>query len=179
MREAGTPTNRTTVGWLAVVAAVVVALDLAVKWLVTSALGPDADRGAWWLIEDAVGLEYVRNSGAAFGIFRGNAELLAAVSIVVATGLAWLIVTELQGGWLASLAGGLLVGGAAGNLVERITDGFVTDYLAVGGFPRFNVADAAITVAVGLFLLGVLRDWLRETTGYHEDNGGAARDRGA
>lgn len=48
---------------------------------------------------------------------------------------------------------GLIIGGALGNLIDRIPDGLVTDYVSVGTFPVFNVADACITVGAGLLLL--------------------------
>jgi signal peptidase II len=137
------------------IAVVVVILDLLVKGIVTRAIGPEADRHAWWLIGDDVGFEYVRNTGAAFGLLRGNAELLGAISILVAIGFAGLIVIELRGGLWAMVAGGLLVGGAIGNLVERLVDGYVTDFIAVGTWPRFNVADSAITVGVVVFIIGL------------------------
>jgi signal peptidase II len=140
---------------MAAVAAIVVVLDLVTKRVVTSALGPDADDHAWWLVGDDIGFEYVRNTGAAFGVFRGNAELLAAISIVVSIALAGLVIVELGGGRYSALAGGLIVGGALGNVVERAIDGFVTDFVAVGPWPRFNVADSAITIGVALFIVGV------------------------
>lgn len=143
---------------IAVLATVVVVVDLIVGRVVTAALGPDAERHAWWLIGDDVGLEYVRNTGAAFGIFEGNPELLAALSILISFGFVWLILGEMTNALWATLAAGLLLGGAAGNLIGRIVDGFVTDYLAVGPWPRFNVADSAITVGVAIFLIALVFD---------------------
>jgi signal peptidase II len=149
-------TTRQTIIGIAILASVVVLVDLVVKRAVTSWLGPDAGRHAWWLVGDDIGFEYVRNSGAAFGMLRGNAEALAAVSILIAVGFTWLVIAEVpHRGW-AVVAGGLLAGGAVGNLVERIADGFVTDYLAVGPWPRFNVADSAISIGVGVFLVALL-----------------------
>jgi signal peptidase II len=149
------------------IALVVLVADLVVKRAVTSALGPGADRHAWWLVGDIVGLEYVQNSGAAFGIMRGNPELLAAVSLLVGTGFVWLLLHELDGGIWPVLSGGLIIGGGLGNLVERFSDGYVTDYIAVGTWPRFNIADSAITVAIAIFAVALM------TAGTGED--GAAR----
>lgn len=134
----------------------VLLLDRLVSWAVTESLGPDAERHSWWLIGDAVGLEYVRNTGAAFGLFRGNPEMLAAVSILVCVGFVWLILVEMSHTMWAVLAAGLLVGGALGNLLGRVMDGYVTDYIAVGPWPRFNVADSAITVGVVIFGASIL-----------------------
>jgi signal peptidase II len=136
---------------MGLVAIVVVLLDLIIKNIATAALGPDAERHAWWLFGDVIGFEYVQNTGAAFGMLRGNASLLAALSLVAAVGLVWLIVQELGPGIRAALSGGLLIGGWFGNLVERIGDGYVTDFVAIGPWPRFNVADSAITIAIVIF----------------------------
>jgi signal peptidase II len=150
------PAMRRTVLGMAALAAVVVVIDLLAKRAATAALGPDADRHSWWLIGDDVGLEYVRNSGAAFGLLPGNAELLGAISILIALGFAALILLELGTGVWSMLAGGLVAGGAIGNLIERVMDGFVTDYVAIGPWPRFNVADSAITVGMAVFILALV-----------------------
>ncbi len=149
-------TPRTLVA-MGMIALIVLVADLVMKRLVTTALGPDADRHAWWLVDDIVGFEYVQNTGAAFGIMRGNPELLAAVSLLVGVGFVWLLLHELGGGTWAVLSGGLIIGGGIGNLVERFGDGYVTDYIAVGPWPRFNIADSAITVAIAIFAVALLR----------------------
>lgn len=139
--------------WLVVIAMVVVVGDLVVKGQVTSEFGPAADEHSWWLVGNDIGLQYVRNTGAAFGLLQGNAELLAALSVVVVVGLVWLIFAEMTSDLWKVLASGLLLGGAIGNLIERVRDGYVTDYIAVGPWPRFNLADSAITLAVSIFVV--------------------------
>jgi signal peptidase II len=170
---------------MGLIALVVIIADLAVKRAVTSALGPGADRRASWLVDDTLGLEYVQNTGAAFGIMRGNPELLAAVSVFVGIGFVWLLLQELGGGPWPALSGGLIVGGGIGNLVERFGDGFVTDYIAVGPWPRFNLADSAITVAIAVFAVALLRDGrpepdsgetVRQAPGGFESNSEGQRD---
>lgn len=156
MRQGSSSTTTRTLGAIGAIATVVLIADLAVKHAVTSTLGPAADRHAWWLVEDILGLEYVRNTGAAFGIMRGNPELLAAVSLVVGAGFVWLLLRELGDGLWTRLSGGLIIGGGIGNLVERFGDGFVTDYIAVGPWPRFNIADSAITVAIVIFAVALM-----------------------
>lgn len=155
MTAPDTRSSRTLVA-MGLIALIVLIADLTVKRVVTSALGPDGERHAWWLVEDIVGLEYVRNSGAAFGIMRGNPELLAVVSLLVGAGFVWLLLRELGGGVWAALSGGLIIGGGVGNLVERFADGYVTDYIAVGPWPRFNIADSAITVAIAIFAVALM-----------------------
>jgi signal peptidase II len=143
---------------MGLIALVVVVADLIVKRAVTAALGPEADRHAWWLLDDVVGFEYVQNTGAAFGMLRGNPELLAAASVLVGIGFVWLLLHELGGGVWPAVSGGLLIGGGTGNFVERFGDGYVTDYIAVGPWPRFNIADSAISIAIAIFAVALLVD---------------------
>ncbi len=129
--------------------------DLLSKWAMTTWLGPDARSHEWWVVDGQIGIAYGRNSGAAFGLFQGNAELLAVISVFVAFGLCWLIFAEVQGPVARLLGAGLLLGGAVGNLTERVWHGYVTDFIAVGPWPRFNLADSAITVAVVIFVVAI------------------------
>lgn len=148
--------SRTSLGAAGVVAAMVIVADLATKWSVTRWLGASAGGREWWIVDGHLGLEYGRNSGAAFGLFAGNAELLAAASILVAVGCCWLILQEVDGLAAKALGAGLLLGGAIGNLVERVRQAYVTDFIAVGPWPRFNIADSAITVAALIFIFAVV-----------------------
>ena len=127
----------------------------------------------WWAIETLMatpeGIEVlpvfnlvmVWNRGVSFGMFGGGAVapwLLAAVAAAVAVALGvWLMRAE--GRWLA-LALGLIVGGAVGNIVDRLRFGAVADFLDfhIGAYhwPAFNVADASITVGVALLLIDAL-----------------------
>lgn len=150
------PLQGRKLAWIVVLAATIIALDLVVQRLVTNALGPEADSHEWWLAGNVVGLEYTRNSGAAFGIFQGNAELLAALSIVISLGLTWLMLVEISRPLWSVLAAGLLLGGSIANQISRLGDGYVTDYFAVGPWPRFNVADSAITTGVAIFFVVLL-----------------------
>ena len=150
------PLRGRKLAWIVVLAATIIALDLVVKRLVTDALGPEADSHEWWLAGNVVGLEYTRNSGAAFGIFQDNAELLATLSIVISLGLTWLMLVEISKPLWSVLAAGLLLGGSIANQISRIGDGYVTDYFAVGPWPRFNVADSAITIGMAIFFVALL-----------------------
>ena len=140
----------------AAIMAVVVVVDLLVKRFVTAQLGPGADRHARWLVGDWLGFEYARNTGAAFGLFSGNPELLAALALLFTGGIVWLVLKEVRSPGWAILACGLLAGGAIGNFAERVTIGYVTDFVAVGPWPRFNIADSAITVGIAVFVAAIL-----------------------
>jgi signal peptidase II len=108
-----------------------------------------------------VGLRLSRNSGGAFSLFQGYTPLLAVLAIVLALILVRAVSRTDDRLVLVALA--LVLGGALGNLVDRLvrSPGFlrgeVVDFVNVGSFPTFNVADAAITVGGGLLLLAVVR----------------------
>lgn len=60
---------------------------------------------------------------------------------------------------LQDIGFGLIVGGAAGNIVDRIQDGFVTDFISIGTFPTFNIADACISIGIGILVVEEMRKW--------------------
>lgn len=100
------------------------------------------------LAGDWLGLQYVENRGGAFGTLSGYGGVLTVVALVV---IALIVIAYVRSGrpsaWL-QVGIGLLVGGAIGNVLDRLTLGYVVDFVAVGPWPRFNVADSAITVGV-------------------------------
>jgi signal peptidase II len=105
-------------------------------------------------------LVYVRNEGAAWGILGGQMPILIVLSIAVLILLAFNHRKVLNPTLDHRIALGLMVGGICGNLIDRIRVGWVTDFLDfhIGAhhFPSFNVADSAICIAVGLYLLSSL-----------------------
>ena len=93
------------------------------------------------------------NEGAAFGLFQGASSFFTVLAIVVSV-LIIIYYPKIESGvWLLRVAMGLQLGGALGNLFDRLSIGYVTDFLSVGSFPVFNVADASITVGAALLLL--------------------------
>ncbi len=143
---------------LFIVAGVVVALDQWTKWLVRVNI-PFAQQwmpaGLEWLMPYAR-LVHWHNSGAAFGMFPGGSTIFTVLAFVVIGIIIYYYSHVSSGDWMTRLALGMQMGGAAGNLISRLTlDGQVTDFISVGTFPVFNIADSAITVGVGILLLGV------------------------
>lgn len=102
-------------------------------------------------------LTYGENTGAAFGILRGNPTLLAVVSLAVLALMIWFATKIDWRPWSHRIAAGLIAGGAAGNLLDRFTLGYVVDFLdfQFGNwhYPTFNFADTGICVGVGMFLV--------------------------
>lgn len=136
------------------VALVVVMLDLLTKWLVTRELGPGDERSSISVLGNFVELHYAQNGGVAFGLLSGSSTLAGVlVGIVIVPLLVVLMILSSRGlPW--AIASGLVLGGAVGNLVDRLGDETVTDFISVGRWPSFNVADSAITVGA-LLLIGL------------------------
>jgi signal peptidase II len=139
------------------IAATVVILDqLSKAWLV-SMLEPGERME---IIGDLVRFIHAQNSGALFGLFRDQALLFAIVSIGVVALIVWYHGSSGRN-TLLSIALGLLLGGALGNMIDRFRLGYVTDWVDIGlgdlRFYTFNVADSAISLAILLLL--VLAVW--------------------
>ncbi len=144
----------------------IVVLDQLSKAWVTAnlQLGESMELLGGWL-----GIWRVANSGALFGLFRDQALLFAILSIGVIALIVWYHGRAVAGGgWLATIALGLLLGGAIGNFIDRARLGHVVDFVDMGipggwRFYTWNVADAAITVSILLLLaMAVLPSVRRE-----------------
>jgi signal peptidase II len=136
---------------------VVVALDQGTKALATSLV----DRGDRVEVLPFLAFENVRNKGVAFGLGGDISAALIGATIVVLVGLLVLLAVRGDGGWLVWVPAALLLGGALGNLADRVRDGAVTDFIDLPLWPTFNLADVAITVGVLLLLLDVERSETR------------------
>ena len=108
------------------------------------------------LLGQVIRLTRVHNIGGAFGIFPGNGTLFIIVSSVVAVGLFILLLKGRLQGKLLPAGLVLVLSGAIGNLIDRLWLGYVLDFFEVRGFSIFNLADACITVGVGLILIHTL-----------------------
>ena len=141
-------------------AAVVFVADQATKAALTAALAPGESVP---LVGDFLRLVHGQNTGALFGLFRENAALFAVVSLGVVGLIAW-YEAKAGGSPLISIALGLLLGGALGNLLDRVRIGYVVDFVDAGiGTLRwytFNVADASISIAILILVLVAIRPGL-------------------
>jgi signal peptidase II len=122
----------------------VVAVDQVVKALVR---GEIAVGDHETLIGGVLKLVHVRNSGVAFGAFSGGGAIVVVLVVVALVALLLYFATHVHQP-LVWLPTGLLLGGAIGNIVDRITRGEVTDFIKVPHWPAFNVADIAVTFGV-------------------------------
>lgn len=151
--EPATPTS--TAPWLRrllfiTAAVVVLALDQATKELVRALMY----RGESWPDSWPVRLRYVTNTGAAFGILKDQTGFLI-VTTVIGLAAIYLYYRYPPFDHLAApVAMGMMLGGAVGNLVDRLRLGRVTDFIDFRFWPSFNVADSSIVIGVAILVLG-------------------------
>ena len=143
--------------WLFLISGFIVALDQYTKWLVRSNLSFAES----WLPEQLQSLlpymriVYWHNTGAAFGLFQNGNVIFIILGFIVSGVIIYYYPQVSREDWWLKLALGLQLGGALGNLIDRLQYGHVTDFISVGSFPVWNVADSAITVGTCILLLGI------------------------
>jgi signal peptidase II len=140
--------------WLALIAVALSALvaDQLTKQLVITqiAFGESIE------VAGPLSIHHVRNSGIAFGLFSTWASV---VTLLTAIAVAWMVAYFAKSGArhpVLPVALGLLIGGSAGNLVDRVRLGHVTDFLDLRYWPAFNLADTFIVVGVGILLAALI-----------------------
>lgn len=146
---------RPSILWFWITAASVVVLDLLTKWIVTAEMpigGPAIE-----VLGDVFQIRHVRNSGGLFGLFPGNAIYFAAISAVAVAVILSIVYRSRTRERVQQTALGLVLGGALGNLHDRIRFHEVVDFLDVGvgthRWPTFNVADSGVTVGVSVLVV--------------------------
>lgn len=136
-------------------AIVIIIFDQAVKFWVINSIGPS---GSINVISGILEFVYVKNTGAAFS-FLSQKEygivLLSIISVVFCAVVIWYILKKKPTSKLMLVSLSCMVGGAAGNVLDRIFRGFVVDFIEVRfiNFPVFNIADIAITVGAFLIII--------------------------
>ena len=158
MRKANNPQDRwRNVVFFLTALLVVIADQLTKFWIMSSLdIGQSlVEVGLFGIIRSSP------NTGAVFGLFQGQSFTLTIVSIV---GIAFLLFYAffiyrrypILGGWLSWVSLSLILGGAIGNLIDRLRFGGVTDFISIGWWPAFNLADSAVVVGVILFVYSLL-----------------------
>jgi signal peptidase II len=148
---------------IALIATVIVALDQWTKELVRA----NIPAGGTWLPASLEWLSpYARivhwyNTGAAFGMFKDASTVLTVLAFIVIAAIIYYYPQVDQSDWSLRIAMSMQLGGAIGNLTDRLRIGHVTDFISVGNFAVFNVADASISVGAVVLLFGV---WMMERT---------------
>ncbi len=145
---------------LIITAITIISLDQYTKYLVRQNL--DLWTETWvpwdWMLP-YVRIVHVPNTGVAFGMFQGFGDIFSIVAIIVALIIIFYFPRVPESDWSLRLAMSLQLSGALGNLIDRLTIGHVTDFVSVGNFPVWNIADASITIGVVVLILGV---WIAE-----------------
>lgn len=133
--------------WIIVISAI--AADRISKVVCRQYLRP---LGSVPVIKGIFHLTYVENTGAAFGMLQGSTWFLALTNALVSAAVAYLILKNKPQNRYVKLSLSLILGGALGNLVDRVLFGYVVDFLDFRIWPVFNIADSC--VVVGAILLG-------------------------
>jgi len=143
----------------AIIALVIVAADQVSKWAMIGILSAQPGERIE-IIEGFFALHLIHNPGAAFGILPRFNHLFVIFSILTVAVLLIFFKTLFAAGRLSRVAAGLILGGAIGNLIDRLRFKQVVDFLdfQFGSYhwPAFNIADSAICVGVALLLIAVL-----------------------
>ena len=146
-------------GFLLTLAALVIALDQWTKMLVRTNLALEEYWSPWPWLAHYVRIVHWKNTGAAFGMLQGFGDVFTVLAFLVAIAIIYYFPQVPRQDWVLRLAMGLQLGGALGNLIDRLLQGHVTDFISVGTFPVFNVADASISTGVAVLVLGM---WFKE-----------------
>lgn len=174
--QTGQPSARPArlIDWLLLIAVtgLVILADQITKRYVAAHLSP----GESWMPLDAIEpvfrFTHVRNTGAAFGIFPGGSSVFLIIAVIVSGIIVFYYRQLPHHAILLRLALGLQLGGALGNVIDRVRQGYVVDFLHVEYWPVFNVADSCIVVGVALLALQILleeRRLARDQEGAGED----------
>lgn len=130
-----------------------IAVDQATKALVRSALAVNESRP---LVPGVLWLTRVHNTGAAFGMFHGQRWALVLVAALVLAGIVYVAAHLRPESAVARTALALIAAGATGNLIDRVLLGGVTDFMDLGWWPVFNVADMSLDIGVAMLVWWVL-----------------------
>ena len=141
------------------IAASIVALDQYTKLLIRNTLAFGEIWAPWVWLTPYARVVHWHNTGVAFGMFQNNNFLFAILVSIIALVIIIYYPQLTEGDWFLMIALSMQLGGAVGNLIDRLTVGHVTDFISVGNFAVFNVADASVTVGVGIMILGL---WVQE-----------------
>lgn len=139
-----------------VIATMVILADQATKFLIENTFSPT---DSITFIPGIIDFVFVKNTGAAFSMLNSHTWILALVSIIFSVGITVYLVKTQPIDILINVCGGLILGGAIGNGIDRILRAYVVDFIEFTffNFPVFNIADIAITIGGILAVIAVMR----------------------
>lgn len=148
-----------SIRWLLLIAAIIVIIDQLTKYFVRQYMVYGETWAPWdWMMPYAR-LLYIHNTGAAFGLFKNANPVFMVLAVIVSGVIIYYYPHIPSEEKVIRFALSLQLAGAVGNLIDRIIFGRVTDFISVGNFAIFNVADSSITVGVIILLIAV---WWQE-----------------
>jgi signal peptidase II len=151
--------NLRAYSFLFAIAGFIIALDQWTKNIVRTQLEFGQAWVPWDWLSPYARIVYWHNSGAAFGLGQNLSIVITVLAIFVAGAIIIYFPQIPKTDWPLRIALSMQLGGAVGNLIDRLTIGFVTDFISVGTFPVFNVADSSISVGVVVLIMGM---WIME-----------------
>jgi signal peptidase II len=140
-------------------AGIVIILDQWSKTIVRSSLVMSETWVPWEWLAPYARIVHWHNTGAAFGMLQGLSTVFTILPFFVIGAILYYFPQMPRTDWYLRIAMCMMLGGATGNLIDRLTIGHVTDFISVGKFPVFNVADASISTGTAVLLIGM---WIQE-----------------
>jgi len=134
---------------ISVISLAVIVIDQICKRLIVHFLEPGQ---SYYLIKHYLYLTHVQNTGAGFGLFQGYQGLLIWFSFIV-LGLIVYYLPDIPNKRKWNVLIGLLIGGAVGNLIDRVAYGFVIDFIDIRIWPVFNIADSVVSISIILIIV--------------------------
>lgn len=149
--------NPTGLIWL-ILTVIVFAVDIASKFLIHSTFKPYESIH----LLPFFSIKYARNTGAAFSILEGQRWLLAIIAILISLFIIYVLYKNERKKILENFSFALILGGALGNLLDRLYYGYVIDFIDVNfgswHYPTFNIADCAICIGIMFFIMGNVKN---------------------
>jgi signal peptidase II len=148
-----------TYGLMLLISSLLIALDQYTKHLIRTNLEYGQIWMPWQWLQQYARIIHINNTGAAFGLFKGANTVFMILAVIVAVVIIYYFPSVSRKDWVIRVALSMQLAGALGNLIDRILFGHVTDFISVGTFAVWNIADASITVGVAVLLIGM---WVQD-----------------
>ena len=157
--------------FLAVFAGLIITLDQVTKSLVRTQLPVQGVWSPWPWLTPYARIVHWYNTGVAFGMFQGMNTVFIILAILVSLAILYYFPRVPRKDWALRLAMVMQFAGAVGNLIDRVQFGHVTDFISIGDFAVFNVADASISVGVAILIVAV---WIQDMQKKKKETAAAA-----
>ena len=137
----------------------IIGFDQWTKYLIRANIPFGEMWSPWEWLTPYARIVHWHNTGVAFGMFQDQNLLFSILVSIISLVIIIFYPPLTEGDWFLQIALSMQLGGAVGNLIDRITIGHVTDFISVGNFAVFNIADASVTIGVAVMILGL---WVQE-----------------